>query len=253
MKNLIGNKIAGEAADPTLLAARAGFTLDAWQSDLLRSRARQIILNCSRQSGKSTMCGLLALHTALYAEGALVLILGPTQRQAVELFRKLKDSLNSLRVTNTQIEEESALRVEFTNRSRVVALPGKESTVRGFSNVALLIVDEAARVPDDLYHAVRPMLAVSGGRIVLLSTPFGKRGFFYNEWANAGADWERVKITARQCARISPEWLEAERRRIGAHWFASEYECQFIDTVDQVFSSADVERALDPTLKPLFL
>ncbi len=73
------------------------------------------------------------------------------------------------------------LRLE--NGSRIVSLPGTEGTVRGFSGVALLIVDEASRVDDALYHAVRPMLAVSHGKLVLLSTPWGKRGFFYREWA----------------------------------------------------------------------
>jgi hypothetical protein len=74
---------------------------------------------------------------------------------------------------------ESALRLELENHSRIISLPGQEQTVRGYAGVSLLIVDEAARVPDDLYFAVRPMLAVSNGRLIALSTPFGKRGWFY--------------------------------------------------------------------------
>ena len=74
---------------------------------------------------------------------------------------------------------ESRLSIELETGSRIVSLPGREATIRGFSGVHLLVVDEAARVADELYQAVRPMLAVSGGRIVLLGTPFGKRGFFF--------------------------------------------------------------------------
>jgi hypothetical protein len=80
------------------------------------------------------------------------------------------------------VKDESALRLELRNGSRIVSLPGDETTVRGYSGVRLLVVDEAARVPDDLYFSIRPMLAVSGGRLVCLSTPFGKRGFFYEAW-----------------------------------------------------------------------
>ena len=79
----------------------------------------------------------------------------------------------------------------FPNGSRIVGLPGSEATIRGFSAVSLLLVDEAARVSDDLYKAIRPMLAVSGGSLWLMSTPFGRRGFFWDAWANGGPDWER--------------------------------------------------------------
>lgn len=115
-------------------------------------------------------------------------------------------------------ELESALRLELQNGSRIVSLPGKEETIRGYSGVRLLVVDEAARVPDSLYYSVRPMLAVSGGRLVCLSTPFGKRGFFHQEWIE-GHGWERVKITADQCPRISKAFLEEERRSLGDWWY----------------------------------
>ena len=81
----------------------------------------------------------------------------------------------------------SAMRAEFANGSRVIALPGKEATVRGYSGVDLLVIDEAARVADELYYSVRPMLTVSGGRLVALTTPWGKRGWFFETWAPAPA------------------------------------------------------------------
>jgi hypothetical protein len=225
---------------------------DAWQSDVLLSDARQMILLCSRQAGKSTVSSILALHEAIYCPNSLILLLSPSLRQSQELFRKLKDVYNELdSPTLPQPIEESALRTEFDNGSRIIALPGKEATIRGFSGVSLLIVDEASRVPDELYQSVRPMLAVSGGRIVLLSTPFGKRGFFFSEWSD-GVGWQKVKITADQCPRIDKEWLERERAMIGDWWYLQEYFCEFVETSDQVFSYEDIQAALDPDLKPLF-
>jgi hypothetical protein len=240
------------ALDPVLLARRAGLDPDPWQAELLRSTSKQMILLCSRQAGKSTVSSFLALHEALYHPPALVLLLSPSLRQSQELFRKVKDGLRSAGADAHPIEEESALRVEFSNGSRIVSLPGKEATVRGYSGVALLIEDEASRVPDPLYQAVRPMLAVSGGRIVLLSTPFGKRGHFFEVWENGGPSWQRVKITAQACPRISPEWLEAERAAIGDWWYRQEYGCEFVEAVDQVFDYASVMGALDASIVPLF-
>jgi hypothetical protein len=252
MRAAIKERLEQEKGDAVLMANRAGIVPDAWQSDLLQSDARQVILLCSRQSGKSTITSILALHQAIYTPDSLILLLSPSLRQSQELFRKLQTFYNALESSNLpQPIEESALRTEFDNGSRIVALPGKEATIRGFSGVSLLIIDEASRVPDELYQAIRPMLAVSGGRIILLSTPFGKRGFFHSEWTD-GADWRKVKITADQCPRIDKEWLERERQMIGDWWYLQEYFCEFVETNDQVFSYDDIQAALDSNIKPLF-
>src|SRR5207244_3774051 len=111
-------------------------------------------------------------------------------------------------------------------------------------NVGLLIIDEAARVPDDLYRAVRPMLAVSGGRMICLSTPYGKRGFFYDAWAQGGADWLRIEVPAERIPRIPPEFLEEERRAIGDSWYRQEYCCSFEAMEGLVYP--DFSRAVVP-------
>jgi hypothetical protein len=244
---------SGEASalSPVTLAAHAGFTLDAWQRAVLTSTAHQQILLVTRQGGKSTCSSIRALHRALYTPASLVLLLAPSYRQSKELFRKVKGALAALPFP-APLTSESALELEFTNFSRVVALPGKEATIRGFSGVSLLIVDEASRVPDELYQAIRPMLAVSGGDIILLSTPFGKRGFFHHEWTEGGADWYRTKVTAEDCPRIPRVWLEQERQSIGDWWYRQEYMCEFVESVDSVFRYEDIQRALDPKVTPLF-
>src|SRR5207244_11892160 len=125
------------------------------------------------------------------------------------------------------LQRRTAAELEFTHFSRIVCLPCNEQTIRGYAHIDLLIIDEAARVPDDLYRAVRPMLAVSGGRMICLSTPYGKRGFFWDAWANGGSDWARIKIPAGAISRISPIFLAQERKALGESWYRQEYECSF--------------------------
>jgi hypothetical protein len=252
MRNAIKERLELEKFDACLMARRAGFTPDIWQSDLLRSDARQMILLCSRQSGKSTITSILALHQAIYTPDSLILLLSPSLRQSQELFRKLQTFYNALESESLpQAVEESALRLELSNGSRIIALPGKESTIRGFSGVSLLIIDEASRVSDELYQSVRPMIAVSNGRVILLSTPFGKRGFFHSEWMD-GDGWLRTKITADFCPRIDKGWLERERAMIGDWWYRQEYECQFLETSDSVFNFSDIHAAISDEVEPLF-
>jgi hypothetical protein len=249
--NAVKKRIDRERFDPCLMARRAGILPDAWQSDLLRSDSKQQILNCSRQSGKSTISAVLGLHTAIYTHGSLVLLLSPSLRQSQELFRKIKDIYNALESpAMPKPIEESALRLELDNGSRIVALPGTEQTVRGFSNVALLICDEAATCEDALFFSIKPMLAVSGGRIILLSTPRGKRGFFHDVWTSPGDDWNRTRITARECPRISEQWLLKEKESMPDFWFRQEFECEFVESVDSVFSFSEVQATLSDTLEP---
>jgi hypothetical protein len=238
------------ALDPARMMAACGLTPDSWQEALLRSAASRILLLCSRQSGKSSTCALLALHQALYQPGSLILLLSPSLRQSQELFKKVQTLYRVLGAT-APLAAESALRYEFVNGSRIVALPGIEANVRGYSGVNLLVIDEAARVLDDLYYSVRPMLAVSGGRLVALSTPFGKRGWFHHEYMH-GQDWERVRITAFDCPRISRKFLAEEQRSMPAMVFAAEYMTEFTDTEDSVFAYADVKAAITPDVQPLF-
>ena len=238
------------ALDRVAFARALGLEPDPWQERLLRSGSERVLLNCCRQSGKSTMTGLIALHRALYHPGSLILCLAPALRQSQELFGKVLSFYRDLgRPVLPQAERKLSLELE--NGSRIVTLPGSEKTIRGFSGAALLILDEAARVADELYFAVRPMLAVSGGALIMLSTPYGKRGVFYEEWTG-GHEWERYEVPASQCLRISEAFLEEERRVLPSWVYRQEYECSFEETEDQVFTTDMVEQAVTPEVTPLF-
>jgi len=241
----------GAALDPVVLARRMGLEPDPWQVAVLRSTARQLHLNCSRQVGKSTITAILAAHTALYDPGSPTLILSPSLRQSGLLFAKVKATLRGLGSDFSDLVTDNALSVTLGNGSAIHSLPGKAGTVRGFSGVRLLIIDECAYVPDELYRAVRPMLAVSGGRLALLSSPFGRRGFFFEEGTRGGGAWERFTVDYRACPRMDPDFIEEEKRALGI-FFAQEYECSYLDTVNALFAGEDIDRAFANDVQPLF-
>jgi hypothetical protein len=204
---------------------KLGLEPDTWQVEVLNDDSSHVLLNCSRQAGKSTVAAMLGLSQALYHMGALVLLVSRSFRQASELFGMVKSF--HWRLGEPYLDRKSASELRLKNASRIVCLPCSESTIRGFSNVSLVVLDEAARVPDDLYVAVRPMLVVSGGRLIALSTPQGKRGFFYDAWAKGGADWKRFEVPVDKVARIKPEHLEKDRRAYSPEKFRQEYHCSF--------------------------
>jgi len=180
-----------------------------------------------------------------------VLLLSPSLRQSGELFRKVIEAHRALGDVEPP-EAESALRLELKNGARIVSLPGTEQTTRGFSNVSLLVVDEAARVDDDTFHAMSPVLAVSGGRLLALSTPYGSRGWWWQAWTQGGDAWQRVRITAQDCPRIPSAFLAQERENMPEWFYQQEYLCQFSDAEGQLFSSELIRQALSDDVKPLF-
>jgi len=241
-----------DCVDPVeFCSARLGITPDAKQEEVLRSTAKRGVLNCARQWGKSTITAAKAVHRAWTRPGALVLFCAPGERQSAELLRKATEMAGRLGV-RARGDGDNAQSLVFPNRSRIVALPGKEATVRGFSRVSLLLIDEAARVPDALYRALRPMLLVGDGDLWLMSTPNGKRGFFYEAWAQGGARWHRLEARATENPRVRPEQLEDEREHMSADYFAQEFLCQFVDNGTELFATELLENALDDELEPLF-
>jgi len=228
--------------DPVLWAKEVlGYHPDPWQASLLRSRSKKIILNCSRQSGKSTVCAALGLHESIYRRPSFGLVIAPTQDQSSELMLKFDEFRGAVELPSDYLSTDTKLAVRFANGNRFIARPGSEKSARSFSAVTLLLEDEAARVADALYNSVRPMLAVSNGRHVLMSTPFGKQNHFFKIWDEQRDLWEWYEIPAEQCPRITKEFLEEEQRT--NPWFEQEYHCVFMDSEGSIFSS-DLFRSL---------
>jgi hypothetical protein len=223
------------AIDAVLFAKDCGITPDEWQAKLLREQPRRALLLCSRQSGKTTVAGLMGLRRALYVSGSLVLIVSPSQRQSAEIFRTVMNFYRKLEGA-TELAAESVLRAEFKNGSRIVALPGTEKTIRGYSGANLIILDEASRIEDDLVGGITPMLATTNGSLIALTTPAGKIGWFYDMWIGAD-DWTRVRVNASECPRISREFLAEEMRRLGPSVFSQEYDLEFVDASDAMWSA----------------
>jgi hypothetical protein len=231
---------------------RLQFEPDERQIEVLQSGAKRGILNCTRQWGKSTIAAAMAVHRAYTRKGCVVLVASPSGRQSAELVEKAGVMLETMGIARRG-DGHNEISLQLPNGSRIVGLPENAGKVRGFSAVTLLLIDEAAQVEDSMYKALRPMLAVSDGDLWLMSTPYGKRGFFYESWEHGGPGWLRVSVKATECPRIKAAYLEEERREIGAAWFRQEYMGEFVDNGTLVFGRDLVEAALDDDVEPLWL
>lgn len=224
------------------------FHPDPWQRDVLQSDARRQILCCARQVGKSTVVGADAYTRAKYEPNSLVLMVAPAFRQSLNLFRKVKEAIR-IDPEPIQAIKETQTEMELANGSRVIALPGKDETIRSFGGVTELIIDEAAYVPDQIFHAVRPFVATSGGRIVLLSTPGPKQGFFWRMWNSEG--WEKYRVAAYDCPRIPGDEVDDARSSMPEWAWEREYLAEFTDPEDALLSEVDIQAMLDAHVAPL--
>jgi hypothetical protein len=238
---------AFESVTGVELMQRSGLEPDPWQVKFLQERPRRCLINCSRQSGKSTMIAAGVIHQALEKAGSLILLVGPAQRQAILLLNTVRQFAYALDppVPMARVSEMS---LHLRNGSRIYSLPGQNESIRGFAGVDLLVIDEAAFVPNRLAEAVSPMLAVSGGRRWCASTPHGKRGWWYEAWISKSSQWERILITADDCPRI-PQWFLEEEREAKRHSsFMQEYYCSFEEAEGAVFSAHTIEAAVNNTM-----
>ena len=223
------------SADPVeFCRVRLGMEPDPRQIELLRGPVHRTIWNCGRQSGKSTLAAVLALHRGLVEPGALVLVVSPSGRQSRELLRKVRGMARQLGLP-VKGDGDNEISLMLPGGSRIVGTPGREDTVRGFSSVSLMILEEASRIPRGLYQATRPMLAASDGDLLVISTPYGKQGVLWEMWVEPGDRWTKFVVKTEESPRISREFLKEEREVLGEEFYAQEYECVFTETSHGVF------------------
>ena len=238
----IGQHIAG-ALDPVVLARAIGMECDPWQADVLRNPHRRELIVASRQAGKTATAAVAAVHKAIYEPGSLVVIVSPSLHQSQRLFKVVLALYRSLG-RPVSSESENQLSITLENSSEVVAISGDPTTGRGLSAVALLVIDEAAFVLDELFDAMMPVLAVSKGRMLAISTPNGRQGWYYH--ASKSPDWNKTIITADQCPRISDETIEEARRSRGEQYVRREFFCDFADIAGMMFASAKIDLMFAP-------
>jgi hypothetical protein len=226
---------------PVEFAVSLGIVPDEWQVEVLASEHPRKILCCGRQTGKSTVGAVLAVHKALTCAGSTVLVVAPGERQAKLLFSKAA-SLYRQAGYPLPAHSERRTGLELASGSVIEALPAVERTTRGYS-VDLLVVDEAAAVPDMDYFGILPSLIATQGEQVLLSTPRGKRGFYHELW-HSDDDWQRVMVRSDEVGRIREEDLEVFRQTMPEQFFRQEFYCEWLDPEGGLFSYDDIEVAL---------
>lgn len=240
------------ALDPVWWAREVvGIPLDPWQEAVLLSRHRYVCLCCSRQAGKTTVASLKAGHLALYTPNSKILIVTPSMRQTGNVFRAVEHAIWQTDRGESRVEDNKTS-IVLRNGSSVTCVPASPDTIRGFSAINLLIEDEAAFVADPIYEACRPMVRVSRGQTMLMSTPNGQQGHFFRA-AKGDADWDRHTVTADRCPRIPPEDVERDREEHGENFVRQEYGCEFLSANDAVFTSEQIDAAIDPSVEVLEL
>lgn len=198
---------------------------------------------------------------ALGVPGSLTLVIsGQMDRQGRNAFLRV---IHPIRLCNLGMSEDTRYTATLETGSHIAVLAADADTVRSYSAPDMIIVDEAARVPEDVFQAIEPMMSTNPDCIyALMSTPNGKQGTFYNTWvANddeninrwEGIDdeWHRVQVSWQDCPRISEEWISTQRRRWGDRYVRQEYECDFVEAEDQLFRNKDIEAMFGEEESPI--
>ncbi|MFZ0096143.1 MAG: terminase family protein [Pseudolabrys sp.] len=209
--------------DPALWVREVlGMTPTSWQESFLRARrGASILALTARQVGKTTTAAWAIAHYMLFTPGSLSVIACPAQRQSAEAVRRVREVLIKVGV---ELESDNVFALELKNGSRVLALPSSDDSIRGLTVDGWIIADEAARLPEDLIAALRPMRARRPqARFAMLSTAWSRTDPFWTAWAGDEQSWIRLKATADAIETFSRKFLEQERIALGEDGFKREY------------------------------
>lgn len=226
--------------------------LRPYQRRFIEDSNNRLICLKARQIGMSETVSILALLTALSRRRHDVFLASLSLREAKELLRTVAKWIEVLRSAglNIPVKKITATVIEFSNSSRIVALPAK--SIRGRSGT--IILDEFAFYVHDreVWKAVSPAAeARKDLRIILISTPWGASGVFYDIWSDKQGiygDWSRHEIDVYQAAAegfpVDPEGL---KQRNPSDIFEQEFCCKFQSDINQYFSHELLRRSLyDP-------
>ena len=211
-----------------------GYDPYEYQEKFLKSDTKRIAFRSGRQIGKTTMCAVKALYKAYTYTSQEILILAPVQRQASLMFWQIKQFIAQNEDIKECVIRETMTQIYFENGSRLHCIPGGHTGagIRGFSP-NLIIVDEAAWLPEEVFVAIEPSLAVTDGDMVLVSTPYGKRGFFFESFSDD--EYDTYHVRSSECPRITEKFLKSKKNRMTKNDYLQEYEGEFIAESDVMF------------------
>lgn len=201
---------------------------------------RHTLVLKGRQIGMSTAGAALAISIARSGAGRDAVIVSPTMKQSTEVAMKSRLGLWNL---GEKLPQDSSSMLRLENGSRIVSLAGTDRAVRGWS-AHLLVVDEAAWVPELTWAAARPMVSATKGRVIVQSTPGLPVGWFFDLWNATPREWLRMKVRSDEVASVSAEFLAAERESMSAALFSQEYLAEFGVTAAADLWTEDEWRAL---------
>ncbi len=211
---------------------------DRWQTQVLEHEG-SITIRAGRQVGKSEVISQKAIDFAESNAGTTTMIVAASQRQSSLLFEKVRGRLDAK--GTIYAEKPTLTRIILMNGSRIYSLPvGRTAySVRGFT-IDLLIADEAAYIPEQVWLAIIPMIATSKktrgfGWIITISTPFGKVCYFFDTFTDK--DFLSIHVSSEDCKRIDKKFLKKQKENLTKEQYRQEYLGEFCDEWHQFFST----------------
>jgi len=224
-----------------------------YQSQLLQSQDKELVINKSRQTGISYLLAAKGLLEAL-ADRETVLIVSPSLRQSKHMMDYIYGYYNRLKQVSSDlpqsVSEETKTSILFKDGGEVHSLPNSADTIRGFK-ADRVYMDEFAHFTNgtdkEIVNALYPSLS-RGGSVMYVSTPFGDQNLFYHLWTSEKIP--RLLVNWRECPDFQPATIMRIRDTIGEDAFLQEYENQFLsDYEGQEFPTQLIHSCVDHDLQ----
>lgn len=217
-----------------------------YQAKILKDKSKRVVACFGRQTGKTTIVAVKAIHFAYTHPKVTVLIVSPSLRQSMIMFDRISNFIFSNKYLAASVKRKTRTIIQLSNGSKIIALPCSIHKLRGHT-AHMVIVDEAAFVPDGVVvNILNPMLATTNGVLILISTPWGRNHFHK---AFIDPDFSVHHVKSSECPLISAEFLRKQREYMTEEAYLMEYEAEFVEAAASYFAQDLIRNCVDAELE----
>lgn len=230
-----------------------------------RKRVRELVCVVSRRGGKTRMASLSVAYAAAIVgpsvrlapgEDGIVLAVGPTQRQARKINRYVSGFLKASPILAQQIRSETTEEIRLAGDIVIATRPANQNTIRGdtllaavFEEASFWRSDESATPDLEIYRAVLPALATTGGMLVMISSPYRRTGLLYTKHRDHfGRNDDEILVVQAPSLLMNPtldETVIARARSDDAESARAEWDAEFRSDLAALLDDKAIDAAID--------
>lgn len=201
-----------------------------------------LIARWSRQCGKTVFAEIMLIE--YLCKPLFSAYISPSYAQGKKVYSELVTMLEPTGIIKKANGSDLRIETIYGGTLKFMTMESPTS-IRGNTVSGILVLDEAAFFPSQLtngedpyFNVIFPIIKARKPKVLVISTPNGKTGFYYDLYLkalNGEKGYREITATIYDDEHITPEEVEELRKGYPPLAWAQEFEVKFLDNALTVF------------------